>query len=105
MYLFKVLSVTGGWNKLDSDEEEEDDDDEGGGAKEEKKGDEEKKSLKEKMQQMQDITLMVQNLLGFIAHIIESVGNVFNFCVPFISFLAFIVLCLVTVVLYYIPLR
>merc|ERR1711981_791604 len=46
-----VLSVTGGWNKF-----EDDDDD----ATDEKKKDEEKKSLKEKMQQMQEITLMVQ---------------------------------------------
>ena len=102
LYHFKVLSVTGGWNKLEADEEEEDDDDEG---EKEKKGEEEKKSLKEKMQQMQDITLMVQNVLGFIAHILECIGNVCNFCVPFVSWLAFVVLCIVTVVLYYIPLR
>merc|ERR1719400_1465614 len=97
-----VLSVTGGWNKLEEDEEEEDDDEE---AQEEKKKEEEKKSLKEKMQQMQEITLMVQNILGLVAHILESVANVFNFCVPFISWLAFIVLAIVTIVLYFIPLR
>ncbi len=97
-----MLSVTGGWNKLEHDEEEEDDDEE---TMEEKKKEEEKKSLKEKMQQMQEITLMVQNILGLVAHILESVANVFNFCVPFLSWLGFVVLCIATVVLYYIPLR
>ena len=65
----------------------------------------EKKSLKEKMQAMQEITLMVQNGLGLLAHVLESCANVFNFCVPFLSWLAFIVLAVVTIVLYYIPLR
>ena len=97
-----MLSVTGGWNKLEEDEEEEDDDEE---AQEEKKKEEEKKSLKEKMQQMQEITLMVQNILGLVAHILESVANVFNFCVPFISWLGFFVLSLATVILYNVPLR
>lgn len=57
------------------------------------------------MQQMQEITLMVQNALGMVAHIIESIGNVFNFSVPYLSWLAFIALTVVTLVLYYIPLR
>jgi hypothetical protein len=97
-----VRSVTGGWNKLEDEEEEEDEDEE---VLEVKKQEEEKKSLKEKMQQMQEITLMVQNILGLVAHIIESVANVFNFCVPFLSWLGFTVLCIVTVVLYNVPLR
>merc|ERR1719412_2559102 len=92
-----ILSVTGGWNKLEEDEEDE--------AVEEKKKEEEKKSLKEKMQQMQEITLMVQNILGMVAHIIESVANVFNFCVPFLSWLGFTVLCIATLILYHVPLR
>ena len=98
----KVLSVTGGWNKFEDDEEEEEDDDD---AANETKKDEEKKSLKEKMQQMQEITLMVQNILGMVAHIIESVANVFNFCVPFLSWLGFAVLCIATLILYHVPLR
>ena len=65
----------------------------------------EKKSLKEKIQQMQEITLMVQNGLGLLAHVIESIGNVFNFSVPYLSWLAFIALTAVTLILYYIPLR
>ena len=54
---------------------------------------------------MQDITLMVQNMLGLLAHVLESIGNVFNFSVPFLSWLAFVVLTIVTVLLYFVPLR
>ena len=39
----------------------------------------EKQSLKEKMQAMQEITLKVQIGVGMLAHILESVGNAFNF--------------------------
>ena len=61
--------------------------------------------MKEKMQQMQEITLMVQNILGMVAHIMESIGNVFNFSVPFLSWLAFIVIIVVTMILYNVSLR
>lgn len=98
-----MLSVTGGWSALDGEFEEEEDDDDEGKSGGDKEG--EKKSLKEKMQAMQEITLMVQNGLGMLAHVLESCANVFNFCVPFLSWLAFIVLAIVTLVLYYIPLR
>ena len=54
---------------------------------------------------MQDITLMVQNMLGLLAHVLESCGNVFNFSVPFLSWLAFVVLTIVSVLLYFVPLR
>lgn len=70
------LSVTGGWNK-DQDEEEEEEEEESGEAKSEvsfklinfgtfwalysKEG--EKKSLKEKMQAMQEIALLIQVLM------------------------------------------
>ena len=69
------------------------------------KDDGEKQSLKEKMQAMQEITLKVQMGLGMLAHILESIGNAFNFSVPFLSWLLFTVLCIVTTVLYYVPLR
>ena len=57
------------------------------------------------MQAMQEIALMIQGHLGFLAHVLESVKNVFNFSVPFLSWLAFVVLIIVTLVLYFIPLR
>ena len=36
---------------------------------------------------------------------LESVKNVFNFSVPFLSWLAFVVVFIITVVLYFVPLR
>lgn len=99
----KVLSVTDGWNygedDLDDDEDEED------SANSSGKDGGEKRSLKEKMQAIQDITLMVQNFLGTLAHILESLGNIFNFSVPFLSWLAMFVLTVATILLYYVPLR
>ena len=95
------LTVTGGWNKETEEEEEVEDDDSG-----EAKGDDgEKKSLKEKMQAMQEIALQIQKHLGFLAHVLESIKNVFNFSVPFLSWLAFVVILIVTIVLYFVPLR
>jgi len=35
----------------------------------------------------------------------ESIKNVFNFSVPFLSWLAFVVVFIITVVLYLVPLR
>ena len=52
-----------------------------------------------------DITLQVQKGLGLLAHVLESVGNVFNFSVPFISWLGLTVITIATVALYFIPLR
>ncbi|CAG2175855.1 unnamed protein product, partial [Oppiella nova] len=66
---------------------------------------EEKKSLKEKLQTVQEITTMIQNIIGEIASSGERVKNTFNFSVPFLSWLAIISLSIITVVLYYIPLR
>ena len=46
-----------------------------------------------------------QKHLGFLAHVMESIKNVFNFSVPFLSWLAFVVIFIVTIVLYFVPLR
>ena len=100
-----VLSVTGGWKSPEELEEEDDELDDHHEIKDKTDKENEKKSLKEKMQAMQEITLMVQNGLGMLAHILESCANVFNFCVPFLSWLAFFVFAVVTLVLYHIPLR
>ena len=96
------LSVTGGWNK-DLHEEDECEEEEGVGESKSEEG--EKKSLKEKMQAMQDIALQIQKQLGFLAHVLESIKNVFNFSVPFLSWLAFVVVFIITIVLYFVPLR
>ena len=96
------LTVTSGWNK-DLHEEEECEEEEGAGESKSEEG--EKKSLKEKMQAMQDIALQIQKQLGFLAHVLESIKNVFNFSVPFLSWLAFVVVFIITIVLYFVPLR
>ena len=54
---------------------------------------------------MQDVTALVQNALGYVAHLAEGVKNTFNFSVPFLSYLAIVVLLAVCVVLYYINVR
>ena len=80
-----------------SDEDEDNDD------KEEDK--EEKKSIKEKLQAIQDVTAMVQNALGYAAHFCEGVKNTFNFSVPFLSWLAIIILSIISIFLFFIPCR
>jgi len=66
---------------------------------------EEKKSLKERLQAIQDVTAMVQNALGYAASLAESVKNTFNFSVPFLSYLAIIILSIISIVLYFVPCR
>ena len=48
---------------------------------------------------------LFQGHLGFLAHVLESAQNVFNFSVPFLSWLAFVVVFIITIVLYFVPLR
>uniref|UniRef100_A0A8C2JPG1 Multiple C2 domains, transmembrane 2a n=1 Tax=Cyprinus carpio TaxID=7962 RepID=A0A8C2JPG1_CYPCA len=67
--------------------------------------DSEKKGLMEKIHMFQEIVLTVQNTLDEVACIGERVKNTFNWSVPFLSFLACLVLFLLTAALYYIPLR
>ena len=47
----------------------------------------------------------VQKTLGLLAHVLESIGNVFNFSVPFISWMALLIFTVVTLLLYYVNLR
>lgn len=99
-----VLTVAGiqgaGREEEDFNEEDEDDDDEEKDSKTE-----EKKSLKERLQAVQEATATVQNVLGEVASLGERINNTFNFSVPQLSWLAIIVLLLVTCILYYVPIR
>uniref|UniRef100_A0AAR2LIV9 C2 domain-containing protein n=1 Tax=Pygocentrus nattereri TaxID=42514 RepID=A0AAR2LIV9_PYGNA len=65
----------------------------------------EKRGLMEKIHMVQEIVLTVQNILEEVACIGERVKNTFNWSVPFLSFLACVVLFTATAALYYIPLR
>ncbi|XP_015785297.1 multiple C2 and transmembrane domain-containing protein isoform X1 [Tetranychus urticae] len=66
---------------------------------------EEKKSLMEKFQAIHEVGATVQNALGMIASYMERVKNTFNFSVPFLSWLAIVVLIIATIILYFMPLR
>ncbi|XP_033223348.1 multiple C2 and transmembrane domain-containing protein isoform X1 [Belonocnema kinseyi] len=66
---------------------------------------EEKKSLKERLQAIQEVTQTVQNSIGYLASLCERVKNLFNFTVPYLSYLAMIMTVLCAVVLYIIPVR
>jgi hypothetical protein len=66
---------------------------------------EEKKSLKERLQAIQEVTQSVQNAIGRIASLLESVKNTFNFTVPYLSWIAISLLFAGAIVLYLIPIR
>ncbi|XP_061705416.1 multiple C2 and transmembrane domain-containing protein isoform X2 [Cydia pomonella] len=66
---------------------------------------EEKKSLKERLQAIQEVTQTVQNAIGYVASLGEAVKNLANFTVPYLSYIAIIMLFGAMVVLYVIPLR
>lgn len=72
---------------------------------EEEKETEEKKGLMERFQGVSEVSATVQATLGMIASYMERVKNSFNFSVPFLSWLAVFVLTIVTLILYFIPLR
>ena len=73
---------------------------------EEARNDDAKKmSLKKRLQAVEDIFQIIQGYLGSLACLLESLKNLFNFSVPFISWLAVSLIIIVTVILYLVPLR
>ncbi|XP_029160500.1 multiple C2 and transmembrane domain-containing protein isoform X4 [Nylanderia fulva] len=72
---------------------------------EDDKDKEEKKSLKERLQAIQEVTQIVQNSIGYIASLCEKVKNLFNFTIPYLSYLAILLTIAGAVVLYFIPVR
>ncbi|XP_071964600.1 multiple C2 and transmembrane domain-containing protein 1-like isoform X3 [Antedon mediterranea] len=83
----------------------EDDDDDDDKDSKSKKNKEEKKSFREKLNIIEKVCQTIQNTLDDIACLGERVKNTFNFTVPWLSFLLIFILCIVTMVLYLIPLR
>ncbi|OCT98586.1 hypothetical protein XELAEV_180108171mg, partial [Xenopus laevis] len=65
----------------------------------------EKKGFMNKLYAIQEVCVSVQNVLDEVASISERIKNTFNWTVPFLTWLAIIALCLLTVGLYFIPLR
>ncbi|XP_045893376.1 multiple C2 and transmembrane domain-containing protein 2 [Micropterus dolomieu] len=64
-----------------------------------------KKGLMDKIHMVQEVVLAVQNVLEEIAMIGERLKNIFNWSVPFVSYLTCLALFVVTVLLYFIPMR
>ncbi|ELK02267.1 Multiple C2 and transmembrane domain-containing protein 2 [Pteropus alecto] len=90
----KVGSMQDSQESTDLEDEEEEDDKES-----------EKKGLIERIYMVQDIVSTVQNVLEEIASFGERIKNTFNWTVPFLSFLACLILAVATITLYFIPLR
>lgn len=65
----------------------------------------EKKGLLDKIHMVQDTVVLVQNILDEIACFGERIKNTFNWSVPFLSCLAFIIFVIATVLTYFIPMR
>ncbi|XP_068595146.1 multiple C2 and transmembrane domain-containing protein 2 [Brachionichthys hirsutus] len=64
-----------------------------------------KKGLMDKIHMVQEVVLAVQTILEEIADVGEEIKNIFNWSVPFLSYLACLVLCVATTLLYLIPFR
>ncbi|EAL41731.2 AGAP007646-PA [Anopheles gambiae str. PEST] len=72
---------------------------------EEDKEKEEKKTIKERLQAIQEVSQSVQNTIGYLASLGESVKNTFNFSVPELSWLTALLLLAACLVLHYVPIR
>ncbi|XP_071503823.1 multiple C2 and transmembrane domain-containing protein 1-like [Diadema antillarum] len=89
----------------DYDDSEEDEEEAEDKDKKKEKKTESKKSFKEKLQAIERVCQTIQNTLDQVACLGERIKNTFNFTVPWLSFLAIIVLIVATIILYFIPLR
>ncbi|CAK6967412.1 multiple C2 and transmembrane domain-containing protein 2 isoform X1 [Scomber scombrus] len=81
-------------DNMDFGEEDEDDEKES-----------ERRGLMEKIHMVQETIITLQNLLDEIACFGERIKNTFNWSVPFLSGLAFLVFVIATILTYYIPTR
>merc|ERR1719509_691650 len=64
-----------------------------------------KKNWKETVRMIKPVLRTIDDYVEFLAHILESINNVFNFSAPLLSWLGFIFVAIITGVLYFIPLR
>ncbi|CAH0729575.1 unnamed protein product, partial [Brenthis ino] len=60
-------------------------------------------SLRQKIQSLQEMVQSIQNVIGALASTGESVKNLFNFTVPFVSYLAIFFIVTIAFVMYLIP--
>uniref|UniRef100_A0A0R3RQC8 Multiple C2 and transmembrane domain-containing protein 1-like n=1 Tax=Elaeophora elaphi TaxID=1147741 RepID=A0A0R3RQC8_9BILA len=62
-------------------------------------------SIRERFNTLQDTMAKIQNMMDFSASLLERVRNTFNFTQPYLSTLAIVTLSIITVLLYFVPLR
>jgi len=62
-------------------------------------------SMMETLDMLKQKALWMQELMGEVASPIESLENVFNFSVPYISWFIYVFFILITIFLYFVPLR
>ncbi|KAM7406521.1 hypothetical protein PAMP_000895 [Pampus punctatissimus] len=99
LIFWNYLQIRSGWVSQDVDNMDlgdEDEDDE---------KDSERKGLMDKIHMVQETIITLQNLLDEIASFGERVKNTFNWSVPFLSGLAFLLFVIATILTYYIPIR
>ncbi|KAK2853477.1 hypothetical protein Q5P01_006138 [Channa striata] len=65
----------------------------------------ERRGLMDKIHMVQETIITLQTLLDEIASFGERIKNTFNWSVPFLSSLAFLIFVIATIITYYIPLR
>ncbi|XP_038206263.1 multiple C2 and transmembrane domain-containing protein-like [Zerene cesonia] len=63
------------------------------------------KSLRQKLHEYQETILAVQNFIGTVASLGESIKNLYNFSVPFVSFLAIFLIICIALIMFLIPLQ
>ncbi|GLD55583.1 multiple C2 and transmembrane domain-containing protein 2-like protein [Lates japonicus] len=91
---FRSGRVSQDLDNMDVGDEDEDDEKES-----------ERKGLMEKIHMVQETIITLQNLLDEVACFGERIKNTFNWSVPFLSGLAFLVFVIATILTYYIPIR
>ncbi|VVC94939.1 unnamed protein product [Leptidea sinapis] len=65
----------------------------------------EEKSLRQKLQEYQEMIQSVQNFIGKVASLGESIKNLYNFSMPFVSFVAIFFISVIAFVMCLIPLK
>ncbi|CAJ1048487.1 multiple C2 and transmembrane domain-containing protein 2 isoform X2 [Xyrichtys novacula] len=76
-----------------------------GDEEEEDEKESERRGLMEKIHMVQETIITLQTLLDAIACFGERIKNTFNWSVPFLSGLAFLIFVIATIITYYIPVR
>ncbi|CAH4028824.1 unnamed protein product [Pieris brassicae] len=65
----------------------------------------EDKSLRQRIQDFQETIQTIQNFVGKVASLGESIKNLYNFSVPFVSFLAIFLISIIACIMFLIPLQ